>query len=86
MRWVAAGLVAAVVASMAIFTKWGKGNALWIGLLMILAGVIVLLFFKGVPSAFPAGFIVAGGVVLANTYLVPMLPDAIKNLGVNGGA
>ncbi|GEM_PF-4026706 len=71
--WLAVAAVAAVAAGISYFTK--LGNPLYVGLGMILAGVVIAHFLKGknvgLLSAVPKGLIVAGGIVLAQKYVVP---------------
>lgn len=71
-KWVAAGLVAAVVTTLAFFNKFG--TPLIRGVIMIALGVAVLYFARGklgLFSAVPYGLIVAGAIVLSNEYVVP---------------
>ena len=74
-KWVAAGAIAAVIATVGFFSN--VGTPLVQGLVMVAIGVGILMFIGtkqlGVATAIPAGFIIAGGIVLTNEYIVPLI-------------
>ena len=79
LKWVAAGAVAAIVATVGFFDKFG--DPLIQGLIMIIIGVVILMLVDtkklGVFVGIPAGFIIAGAVVLSNKFIVPLLKEGI---------
>lgn len=79
-KWVAAGLVAAIVSTLAFFNKFG--TPLMRGVVMIALGVAVLYFARGklgLFSAVPYGLVVAGAMVLSNEYIVPTFKKTVSN-------
>lgn len=83
-KWVIAGAVAA--ATVAMSSMLNLGNDLVTALVLIAIGVAIFIFLGpkklGAASSIPAGFVVAGGIMLSNKYIVPRLPAS----SVNGGS
>lgn len=69
-KGIAAAGVAAVVAAMGVLTRFG--TPLIQAVVAIVAGVLSFKFFKGM-AFIGTGLIMAGGLILANTYLVPII-------------
>jgi len=72
-KYLVIAAVAAVASTLTFFSKFG--TPLTRGLVMIGIGVALLYFFRnkdaGVLKYVSAGLMVAGGLVLANEYVVP---------------
>ena len=74
LKWIIAGVVASIVATIGFFSEFG--TPLVNGLVMIAIGVGVLMFIGtkqlGLATSIPAGFIIAGALVLSVEFVVPL--------------
>ncbi len=72
-KWLVVAAVAAVVSTLAFFSKFG--TPLMRGLVMFGVGLALTYFLRGKDAGMlrwvAGGIMVAGGIVLANEYLVP---------------